>query len=288
LASAVIAYNVYDNNRIIVKEQVVYIDNLPLEFDGFRILQLSDLHGRRFGDSQSELAAKVNGMDYDMIAFTGDMEPKSTEDFTSFIELLDGIENKSYMFYVNGNDDIAYSTLTGKESDIGRDLTENGCILLTEPYPIKRADKTLWISNYFTKSLSDEHMYDPAYRAYKSGLARVFSEINSTGGIKIGITHVPFTESDFAKIDKDDVLDYSLILAGHYHGGQFRIPFYGALYIPADQNDGGGFFPDQRYVSGLVNFGGIQQYVSGGLGASNIPFRFFNTPEINLIILKTK
>jgi predicted MPP superfamily phosphohydrolase len=39
---------------------------------------------------------------------------------------------------------------------------------------------------------------------------------------------------------------------------------------------------------GLVDFGGIQQFVSGGLGSSNIPFRLFNTPEINLLILKAK
>ena len=299
LAAAVIAYNVYDNNRIIVKEQVVYIENLPQEFDGFRILQLSDLHGKRFGEGQSYLISKVNSINYDMIAFTGDMETNSNNDLTAFVELLKGVENKEYMFYVNGNDDVAYSSIAGNESDSGEVLEQNGCILLTKPYPIKRADKTLWIINYFEKSVIDKYKNKreiflgsqdeyAAYKEYLSELEEAFHEIKGNGDTKVLITHIPFTRNDFDEMEKEDFLDFSLVLAGHYHGGQLRIPFYGALFTPGSRDEGSILYPKQNEVSGLAEYKGIQQYISAGLGASIIPFRLFDTPEINLIILKTK
>ncbi|MBP1744952.1 MAG: hypothetical protein H6Q58_1930 [Firmicutes bacterium] len=299
MASVMLAYNVYDNNRITVKEQVVYIDNLPQEFDGFRILQVSDLHGKRFGKDQSYLVSKVNGINYDMIAFTGDMEIYSNNDLTAFVELLKGINNKKCMFYVNGNDDVAYSSIAGNEADSGEVLQQNGCMFLTKPHPIKRADKTLWITNYFKKSAIDKYKSKRgifmgsqdeyvAYREYLTELEEAFHKIKENGDIKVLITHIPFTRNDFDVMDKEDVLDFSLVLAGHYHGGQIRIPFYGALFIPGSRDEERILFPKQNEVSGLAEYNGIQQYISTGLGASIIPFRLFDTPEINLIILKTK
>ena len=261
LAAIAAAYNVYDNNRIIVKEQMVYIDNLPQEFENFKILQITDLHGKYFGMDQSLLIGQVNSIKYDMIAFTGDMAAESANDFTSFIELLKGINNKEYMFYVNGNHDTAY--LAGNITASGKSLEQNGCILLTEPHPIKRGDKTIWISNYE-------------------------SALKNNGDIKIMLTHIPFTKIDFKDFDKSSILDYSLIIAGHYHGGQIRIPFYGALYIPGSISERRVWLPKQEDVSGLSSDLGIQQYISAGLGASIIPFRVFDTPEINLIILRRK
>jgi predicted MPP superfamily phosphohydrolase len=279
-----VAYNVYDNNRIIVKEQIVYIDNLPQEFENFKILQITDLHGKYFGKDQSLLIGQVNSIKYDMIAFTGDMAAKSATDFTAFIELLKGINNKEYMFYVNGNDDTAYSSLSGDSNASGRSLEQHGCILLTEPYPIKKGDKTIWISNYFSGN-QDECA---SSHSYHGELEKEFEELKNNRDIKIMLTHIPYTASDFENIDKNSIPDYSLIIAGHYHGGQFRIPFYGALYIPVSTSEDGIWFPRQEDVIGLSDDIGIQQYISAGLGASIIPFRVFDTPEINLIILRKK
>jgi uncharacterized protein len=298
IAAVIVAYTIYDNGRIAVREQVVYIKNLPQEFDNFRILQISDLHGKRFGESQSELIAKVNSIEYNMIAFTGDMET-SSGDLTPFMELLKGIDNRDYMFYVNGNNDVAYSSIAGNESAAGKKLEENGCILLTKPYPINRDGSTIWISNYFTKAALDEYKgnrevflgTEEEYASYKDYLAEledIFLQIKDNADIKIAVTHIPFTKKEFAQMGKDNTLDFSLILAGHNHGGQIRIPFYGALFIPGTLSHGGIWFPDQKDVSGLNEYDGVQQYISAGLGASVIPFRLFDTPEINIIILKTE
>lgn len=82
-----------------------------------------------------------------------------------------------------------------------------------------------------------------------------------------------------------------MVLAGHYHGGQWRIPFYGAVFVPDAFSDVY-LFPNQDEVKGLVTWGNTNEYVSAGLGANNrfkfLEFRLFNSPEINLLTLKSK
>lgn len=295
LISLTIVYNIYDNNRIAVKTQTVYINNLPPEFEGFVILQLSDLHGKRFGVNQDKLVTLINAINYDIIAVTGDMA-SSSDSFLAFSEILDGLTNRDYVFYINGNSDrnLAYNQLSGKITDSGRQLIDHGCRLLTHPYQMVRGNQTLWLINDLTKNnlkvnindiprryfKSDNDYSD--YRIYIQEQEYLTSQINSND-IKIGLTHIPYTPIDFENPDiTARVFGYSLLLSGHYHGGQFRIPFYGALLIP------GKIFPRQALVSGLTNSHGIQQYVSAGLGSSNVPFRLFDTPEVNLIVLKAK
>ncbi len=90
--------------------------------------------------------------------------------------------------------------------------------------------------------------------------------------------------------DPQGLPPYDLVIAGHYHGGQIRLPGYGAFYIPDDSLPRQGLFPPQELASGLYVGNGIQQYVSRGLGASSritfLKFRLFDTPEVNLIILE--
>ena len=87
-------------------------------------------------------------------------------------------------------------------------------------------------------------------------------------------------------------LDYDLMICGHNHGGQMRLPFIGAIYIPTISSERGGWFPEQQDVMGLQEICGIPQYVSAGLGASSsyglLGFRFLCPPEINVITLRCK
>ena len=90
-------YNIYDNNRFLVAEQDIFLSDLPESFDNYRILQISDLHGKYFGEQQIELLEAINGMEYDCILFTGDMnkyENSDSKSSQSILELLNGIENK--------------------------------------------------------------------------------------------------------------------------------------------------------------------------------------------------
>lgn len=255
----IILYNVYDNNRIVLVKEEVEIKNLPTSFNNFKILQLADLHGKMFGENQKNLIDKINNIDYDVIAITGDMIDNDSDDYRPLIELLEGIENKEYIFYVPGNHGPEFFDKLG-------DL---GCIPLDKPYEMKRGNDKVVVFDFYDNLEFRDNIKE--YESYTT----------------IGITHYPWNNS-FYDNAREHVGKYDLVIAGHYHGGQIRIPFYGALFIP-NINDAE-FFPKQSDVSGYNVYGDYKQYISRGLGASklwntNFKFRFFNTPEINLITL---
>ena len=94
----IVIYNVFDNNRIKVVEQEVKVVDLPEEFEGFKILQIADLHGKTLGKNQKRLLKKMNAIDYDMIAICGDMMDRHTEDTKPFFDILDGLEIRKIFF----------------------------------------------------------------------------------------------------------------------------------------------------------------------------------------------
>lgn len=131
----VVLYNVYDNNRIKIVEQTVNIKDLPSDFEYFKILQISDLHGKTFGENQEKLVNLINSIEYDIIAITGDMASSHNDDMTPFTDILDGINNKDYVFYVQGNvDDEAVNENTNEITEVGQFLIDKGCKILEKPY----------------------------------------------------------------------------------------------------------------------------------------------------------
>lgn len=98
-------YNVYDNNRFIVAEQDISLTNLPKNFDGYRILQISDLHGKCFGEKQTELLDVINSIEYDCILFTGDMnkyEDSDSKYSQAILELRMALRTKKPYFGLMG------------------------------------------------------------------------------------------------------------------------------------------------------------------------------------------
>ena len=271
----IVIYNVFDNNRIKVVEQEVKVVDLPEEFEGFKILQIADLHGKTFGKNQKRLLKKMNAIDYDMIAICGDMMDKHTEDTKPFFDILNGLDNKENIFYVKGDTGLeAINESTGEITSDGELLMEMGCKLLDKPYAITKGDSTLWVSRFITGT----EFYQ------QTGVDK-----DNDNSVKVVVTHYPRHEYHYAA-DRDTP-GYDLVLAGHYHAGQYRIPFYGALFIP-DVFTPVYLFPEQREVKGLITWGNTNQYVTAGLGANAriklLEFRLFNTPEINVITLTKK
>lgn len=293
---AIIIYNYIDNNRVKVVKQDVIISNLPEEFENFTILQITDLHSKYFGNNQERLTKLINSQQYDFLVFTGDMGNIYDENNSAFIDLIEGINNKKYVFYIAGNSGpfvfeneglrFDYNSSKSLEKNKMANILESyGIHLMDQVYGLKRGDNTLWISELITNREFNE---------------KTNFQFNN-GDIRIAITHYPMNESyyenqtaqwrmddDIFSINNDNNIPiYDLVLAGHYHGGQWRVPILGALFIP-DIN-GSNFLPSRERVSGLTKWGDYKQYVSRGLGASGdykfTRFRFFNTPEINLIKL---
>jgi predicted MPP superfamily phosphohydrolase len=310
-------YTIYDNNHINIVRQTVQIKGLPPVFDGFTILQISDLHGKRFGNSEQGLTGIINSLDYDAIAITGDSQDTSSKDFQPLLELIHGIKKKTPIYYISGNTgpfDINYTT-TGDRYSLdmsdgivqpdGITLQGAGCTLLNQPQVIERGGARLWFATDFSEVLSITTVKQAQYDLlstknqarrdalneqieYQEYLQNIYSSFRPSDSL-IGIFHIPLTYKTLE--DPQGLPPYDLVLAGHYHGGQIRLPYLGAIYIPDDTLPWDGLFPPQELVSGLFIGNGIQQYVSRGLGASRrIPFlvfRLFDTPEINLITLRT-
>jgi hypothetical protein len=123
---------------------------------------------------------------------------------------------------------------------------------------------------------------------------RALKETIRPEDIQVVLTHIPLTEEYAASMvswaDKEAVFSLryaSLILAGHYNGGQWRVPGVGAVYVPEL-----GWFPEDRLVQGLSRLGEIPQYISPGLGSDphygHQPGRVYNPPVITRIVLTRK
>ena len=195
----IVIYNIFDNNRIKVVEQEVEVVDLPEEFEGFKILQIADLHGKTFGKNQKRLLKKMNAIDYDMIAICGDMMDKHTEDNKPFFDILDGLENKENIFYVKGDTGLeAVNENIGEITSDGQLLIEKGCKVLDKPYAITRGESTLWVSRF----INGTTFYN------ETGVDK-----DNDNSVKVVVTHYPRHENHYAT--DQNIPDYNLVLAGH-------------------------------------------------------------------------
>lgn len=306
LLITLVIYTVVDDSRFVIVRQDVTIPRLPQQFDGYTILQISDLHSQRFGAHEENLAAAINVLDYDLIAVTGDMQKHRVGDMQPFYDLLHAINHKDPILFTAGNaGPMDFDMATGYITEEGKKLQAVGCRLLDRPFVVERDGARIWFSELFDdnhreswhvrfeRKIPDTEMYDlqkydMAHIAYKKTIDDIFAGISPDDTL-IGITHYPVTQKVLDDPAHDGMKPFDLVLAGHYHGGQIRLPVLGAIYIPIPSEPRAGIFPDPRIVSGLYVGNGMQQYVSRGLGAGGpipfLQFRFLDTPEINLITL---
>lgn len=241
--------------------------DLPAAFDGFTIAQVSDLHNAEFGDDNSVLIEMLKSASPDIIAITGDIIDSEHTDIDVAIRFITNIVDIAPCYYVTGN----HEAWLGEDYSVLEDaMTDAGVTVLhDETIKLERDGQTIQLIG-----LDDPDFSDDAYR-YSSNEEMVSAKLEN---IKISedfvilLSHRPEVFEAYADSDVD------LVLSGHAHGGQLRIPFVGGLIAP-DQ----GFFPE--YDSGVYSEDETSMVVSRGIGNSVIPVRINNRPEMVIVEL---
>lgn len=234
----------------------VSVSDLPREFDGLRIVQVSDLHlGPDVPREDLDRAIdKANQLDPDIVVITGDTVTKSADYIYPCSQSLQALRPKLGSYAVLGNHDFA--TDPDKITDA---LTAAGIkVLRNENDSIDKDSEQLWI-------LGVDDIY-----LFQDDLPEAMEGIPSDA-TTILLCHSP----DIANQASDLAVD--LVLTGHTHGGQVRLPFIGPLIVPVENSE---------YVAGLYSVGDTQMYVNRGIGIVYLPVRFLARPEVTLLVLR--
>lgn len=246
--------------RIVTTEYTVSSAKLPPEFDGFKIVQLSDVHGEEFGEGNVRLLRKVAEAEPDIIALTGDLVDENT-DLTVIDTLLQGLADIAPVYFVSGNHEWA----SGKLSELQELFEAHGVTYLQNEYVLlTRGERDIVLAGVEDpNSYSDMKKPNEVVDIIKEACPDTFTVL---------LGHRNYWVEEYPGLPVD------IIMCGHAHGGIVRLPFVGGL-LGTDRK----LFPD--YVDGMTASGSYQMIVSRGLGNIPIP-RFLNNPEIVVLTLK--
>lgn len=262
-----------DENLIEVSHFEVESEKIPQSFDGFKIIQISDLHSKEFKNDNEPLVDLIDTENPDIVVLTGDMVTANQSEYTVFFSLVEKISPKYETYYIYGNHEQA---LDDMHRDIICDfLTEHGVkVLKNESVELIKDNQKielygLWYSKkYYSKgnsswTLDVEHVTELIGKP-------------TDDFYTILLSHNPRYYDVYKEWGAD------LTLSGHVHGGMVRFPIVGAIFSPDE-----GFLP--RYDAGLYgNEDDKKLVVSRGLGRGSTGFRLFNRPDLVSITLHKK
>lgn len=244
---------------LLVKEYNIKSNNITNAYNGLKIAHFSDVHyGRTIRLNElKNLVNDINKTKPDIIVFTGDFIDKDVrikdEEILNIVEELKKLDSTYGNYYVNGNHD--------KKNNKYDEMMKNANFFnLNNNYDViyNTNNESILISGLSIKP-------DTKF------LEEVFKD--KFYNYKINIMHYP---DDISKI-KD--YNYDLVLSGHSHNGQVRIPFYGAVVTPKHA---------KKYFKPHYKINSTQFYISSGVGVSGYNFRLFNRPSYNLYRLTNK
>ena len=260
----------YGWKRFIVKEVNISSVLIPKGFNGYRIVQLSDLHIGTFAHSPEaieDLVDRVNALKPDLIVFTGDIVNSSPNELEPFAGILSQLDARDGIYSVMGNHDYClyqkYEDPRDQVRNMNRviDLQDNmgWQLLMNDNVTLHRGDEQISL-------IGVENAGRPPFPSH-SDLNKAMEGIPSEN-FKILLTHDP-THWRREVLNSSDI---QLSLAGHTHAMQFKIGPFSPSSWAYDEWEG------------LHNEGNQQLYISHGTGG-NVPFRFGAWPEITLITL---
>lgn len=241
--------------------------NFTNEYYGLKIAHISDIHYGRvtFDNELEELVKKVNRTKPDIIVFTGDLIDQDTkmsnEDNDRVAKILSKLTARIGKYAVSGNHDYYYKNwdLIIENSGFSNLNDKIDTIYLENKRYILISGMST--NSYGKKSISDKLKESTEFlKDRKNDEKPIYS---------ILLMHEP----DY--IDDLNINNYDLVLAGHSHNGQVRIPFIGAIKSTLPSGS-------KKYYDRYYKIKNTDLYISNGIGTSKINFRLFNRPSFNL------
>lgn len=244
--------------RIELTEHRISLPGLPESFRGLRIVQLTDIHhGIYFPEAALNLVVEMtNKLNPDIVALTGDFVTRSRNYIEPVAEILSGLQATEGIYAVLGNHDFRVGA-----DQIASALDHNGIeVLRNRHVTLRRRGQKLCLAG----------IDDFLYRADLPSALRGISDHTPT----VLLSHNPAIIEDASR------MGISLVLSGHTHGGQVRLPLVGCVYGRSDEK--------MRFKKGRDSLRGTQIYVSRGLGTVVLPIRYGCPPEIPHFVLEPR
>ena len=257
-----LALSALDWGRIDRTEYEAVSKDLPAAFDGFRVTEIADLHGKEFGENQERLLQAVRETAPDLIAIDGDFFDEKTE-LSRLDPLVRGLCAIAPTYYVTGNHEWITEDLPAALSR----LRELGVTVLENEYAVLERDG---------EKIAVAGVHDPNGPYDMKTKAELVEEIRADLGEDAYILMLSHRNGQLSEWAE---LGVQTVLTGHGHGGLIRLPFLGGL-VGVDRE----LLP--TYDAGLFFEGETTMVVSRGLGNSVWVPRLWNPPELPVITLK--
>lgn len=258
---ALLLFCSYQNRHLETTYYTYKAEQLGADLEGYRIVQISDLHNAKFGKNNQKLVDRIRECEPDMIVLTGDLVDSNHTNVDRAVQFVDEIVKICPVYYVTGNHE--YWLEKSEYDELMDGLIGAGVVILDDQVvEISRGD-----AKFRLVGLDDKSLADGTLGTLLNNAQNVAHEDSEKNEFTVVLAHEPQYLARYAGTGVD------LVLSGHAHGGQFRLPFVGGIVAP-DQ----GFLPE--YTAGEYYMNGTEMIVSRGLGNSVVPVRLFNYPEI--------
>lgn len=263
LVLALLIWLLWANSSPAATQVTVASGALPEAFEGFKIAHVSDLHNAVFGRKNEKLLSLIRAAKPDIIAITGDLIDSRHTDIDSALAFVAAAAEIAPVYYVTGNHE---SRLDFDEIE-PRLIAAGARVLRNEAEDIGRGGERIRLAG-----IDDPSFIRTGGTAEERAAAELEQLGDGGGTFTVLLAHRPELVEVYAEYGA------GLVLSGHAHGGQVRLPLLGGLYAP-----GQGLLPE--YDSGLYSLGETQMVVSRGLGNSVAPLRVNNRPELVVVTL---